>query len=153
MDRQRGPNGTAEGKSSRIRALLRSIPGYTAFIMHSIRLSLAAAACGLVLSLAPAALAAPREYQITGPIISMTDTAIVMQKGKTKETWEIARTADSKGFADVKVGDRVTVKYFMTANSAELKPERAPKAAKGAAAAPADSSAKPSAEASPSPAK
>ena len=44
-----------------------------------------------------------------------------------------ARTADTKGGADVKKGDKVTVKYTMTATSIEAKgAEKAAKKAAGA---------------------
>jgi hypothetical protein len=42
-----------------------------------------------------------------------------VQKGK--ENWEIGKSADTKGAADVKKGDKVTVMYKMTATSIEKK--------------------------------
>ena len=44
-------------------------------------------------------------YQVTGPVLETTATKIVVQKGKDK--WELARTADTKASAEVKVGDKV----------------------------------------------
>jgi hypothetical protein len=56
-------------------------------------------------------------YQVTGPVVEMTDSKIVVKKGK--ENWEIARDAGTKMTGDVKVGDKVTVEYKMTATSIE----------------------------------
>lgn len=58
-------------------------------------------------------------YQVTGPVEEVTDTKIVVQKGKEK--WEIARDANTKVTGDVKKGDKVTVEYKMTATSIESK--------------------------------
>jgi hypothetical protein len=58
-------------------------------------------------------------YQVTGPVEEVTDTKIVVQKGKEK--WEIARDAGTKVTGDVKKGDKVTVEYKMTATSIEVK--------------------------------
>jgi hypothetical protein len=59
-------------------------------------------------------------YQVTGPVLSMTDTTITVQKDS--EQWEIARDKATpvKGGA-LKVGAKVTVKYRMTAISVEVK--------------------------------
>ncbi len=64
-------------------------------------------------------------YQVTGPVLELTDTKIVVQKGKEK--WEIARTPDTKVSGDLKVGAKVTVEYTMTAKSVEAKAEKAKK--------------------------
>jgi hypothetical protein len=58
-------------------------------------------------------------YQVTGPVLEVTDSKIVVQKGKEK--WELARDAGTKVTGDVKVGDKVTVEYKMTATSIESK--------------------------------
>ena len=58
-------------------------------------------------------------YQVTGPVLEVTDSKIVVQKGKEK--WEVARDAGTKVTGDVKVGDKVTVEYRMTATSIEAK--------------------------------
>ena len=88
----------------------------------------AIASFGLTLG---AAAAGAKAYQITGPVVEITDAKIVIEH-KTGEKWEINRTADTKGAA-VKVGDKVTVKYTMTATSieekaAEAKSEKKPEA-------------------------
>jgi hypothetical protein len=104
--------------------------------MNITRLYRAAVGGLLLSSLAAPAFAGPKEYPMTGPIIAMTDTTLVVQQAKTRENWEFARSADTKGTADLKVGDRVTVRYTMAAVSVEPKPEKAPKAATPAAATP-----------------
>jgi hypothetical protein len=58
-------------------------------------------------------------YQVTGPVLEVTDSKIVVQKGKEK--WEIARTPDTKVSGDLKVGSKVTIEYTMTAKSVEVK--------------------------------
>ncbi len=58
-------------------------------------------------------------YQVTGPVLEVTDTKIVVQKDKEK--WEVARDKDTKGAKDIKKGDRVTIQYRMTANEIENK--------------------------------
>jgi hypothetical protein len=68
----------------------------------------------------PAALA----YQVTGPVLDVTDTKIVVEKGKEK--WEIARDKDTKVTGDLKKGARVTVQYRMTATDIEAKEAKAP---------------------------
>ena len=80
------------------------------------RLLLAVAA----LTLSTTALAADHTYQVTGPVLEVTDTSIVVQKGKEK--WEVARTPDTKVDGDLKVGSKVTIEYTMTAKSIEVKP-------------------------------
>jgi hypothetical protein len=77
------------------------------------------------LALSSAAFAAgTKDYQVTGPILEVTDTMIAVQKGKDR--WEIARDANTKASGEMKVGDKVTVHYTMTATNIEVK------AAKGA---------------------
>jgi len=69
-------------------------------------------ATALVFS-ASAAFAAPKTYQVTGPVLELTDTTIVISKGK--ENWAISRDAATKLPATVKVGSKVTIEYTMTA--------------------------------------
>ena len=66
-------------------------------------------------------------YQVTGPVLEVTDSKIVIQKGKEK--WDIARTAESKITGDLKVGSKVTIQYTMTATTVDVKPEKAPSTA------------------------
>ena len=71
---------------------------------------------------------AAKGYQVTGPVIEVTETKIVVQKGKEK--WELAKTAATKTTGDVKVGEKVTVYYAMTAEEIEAKAAKPPKKAK-----------------------
>ena len=86
----------------------------------------------LTAAASPAVAAAPTTYDATGPVLEMTDTTItIMFHGKEK--WTFARDTTTKGADAVKVGDKVTVHYTMTAGSVDM--------AKGpAAAAPAKKS-------------
>lgn len=58
-------------------------------------------------------------YQVTGPVLEVTDTKIIVEKDKEK--WEIARDKETKGDKNIKKGDRVTVQYRMTATEIESK--------------------------------
>lgn len=60
-----------------------------------------------------------KDYQVTGPVLEVNPSYIVVKKGEQK--WQIAADATTKG-AKPKVGDRVTVRYTMTATEIELKP-------------------------------
>ena len=73
----------------------------------------------IVLGIATAFAAGPREYQVTGPVLELTNDVITVEKDKDK--WEIARTKDTKVKGDLKKGSRVTIKYTMTAESVEVK--------------------------------
>lgn len=72
--------------------------------------------------------AAAKTYQVTGPILELTDTTLVVQKGKEK--WEVARDASTKVTGELKVGAKVTVEYRMIATDIEAKAEKAPAAKK-----------------------
>ena len=61
-------------------------------------------------------------YQVTGPVLEVTGTKIVVEKGK--EQWELARTPETKVTGDLKVDSKVTVEYSMTAKSIEVKDEK-----------------------------
>ncbi len=60
-----------------------------------------------------------KDYQVTGPVLEVNDKMIVVQKGDEK--WEIARDPHTKSKTAVKVGDKVTIHYRMTAISVENK--------------------------------
>jgi hypothetical protein len=66
-----------------------------------------------------------KTYQVTGPVLEVTDTMIAVQKGKDR--WEINRDANTKVSGDVKVGDKVTVTYTMSATNVEVKPAKGKK--------------------------
>ena len=63
--------------------------------------------------------AAPKTYQVTGPVLEVKDDVVVVQKGKDK--WEIARDKDTKVTGDLKVGSKVTITYTMKATGIEAK--------------------------------
>ena len=74
-------------------------------------------------------------YQVTGPIVEVTDAKIVVMKGNDK--WELARNADTKVTGELKVGSKVTIKYSMTAQTIEAKDDKAKAPAKPEVKAPA----------------
>ncbi len=63
--------------------------------------------------------AAPKTYQVTGPVLAVSSDLIVVQKGNDK--WEISRDANTKVTGDLKVGAKVTIQYRMVAASVEAK--------------------------------
>ena len=73
----------------------------------------------VLLGITTAFAAGPKEYQVTGPVLDVTNDAITVEKDKDR--WEIARTKDTKVTGDLKKGARVTIKYTMTAASVEVK--------------------------------
>lgn len=76
--------------------------------------------CGLAFLAATAVGAAEsKRYQVTGPVLEVTATSITVQKGDEK--WQIARDSSTKVPADVKVGDKVTVHYYMVATEVQVK--------------------------------
>ncbi len=78
---------------------------------------------GLLLS--ASVFAATKTYQVTGPVLEVTDTMIAVQKGNDR--WEIARDASTKVTGDLKVGAKVTIEYRMTATAVDVKAEKATK--------------------------
>src|SRR6266511_3008072 len=64
------------------------------------------------------------KYQVTGPIVEVTDSKIVVEKGKERERHEFIRTPQTKVTGDLKVGSQVTVMYTMTATPIEAKPDK-----------------------------
>ena len=61
-------------------------------------------------------------YQVTGSVLEVSSSKIVVQKGKEK--WELARTPDTKITGDLKVGSKVTIEYSMTAKSVDVKADK-----------------------------
>jgi hypothetical protein len=86
------------------------------------------------LAISSAAFAAGvQDYQVTGPIAELDDTMIVVERGAKnakKERFEIARDANTKASGEMKVGDKVTVHYTMTATNIEAKAAKAGKGKK-----------------------
>ena len=66
-----------------------------------------------------------KTYQVTGPVLELTPTTIVVQKGEDK--WELARTPSTKVKGELKVGSKVTIYYTMTATTVEVKEGKATK--------------------------
>jgi hypothetical protein len=82
-------------------------------------LSLVAAAS---LTLSNGAWAGAKTYQVTGPVLEVSESMIAVQKGKDR--WEINRDSSTKMGAEVKVGDKVMITYTMTAKEVEAKPAK-----------------------------
>ncbi len=80
---------------------------------------LIAAVLALTLSTPLAALAA-KKYQVTGTIVELTEKTIVVLKADG-DKWEIECNDDTKVEGKLKVGNKVTIYYHMTADSAEKK--------------------------------
>jgi hypothetical protein len=99
------------------------------------RLKLTAVVLAMAIAAVPVFAAPPKTYQVTGPVLAVTDDMITVQKGQEK--WEIARDASTKITGDLKVGAKVTIEYRMSATSVDVKPAAAAK--------------KPAAKASPAP--
>jgi hypothetical protein len=103
--------------------------------MNTKAFSLIAAASLALSSLAFAAGA--KTYQVTGPVLEVNDSMIAVQKGKDR--WEINRDSNTKVNGDLKVGEKVTVTYTMSATDVEVKAAKAEKGAKKESASPAAS--------------
>lgn len=71
------------------------------------------------LALSGAAFAGAKTYQVTGPVVDVNDKMITVMKGKDK--WEVDRDSSTKVTGDLKVGDKVTITYTMTAKDVEVK--------------------------------
>jgi len=77
-------------------------------------------AAAVTLAFSGAAFAADaKDYQVTGPVLEVNDSMIAVQKGKDR--WELKKDSSTKSSGDVKVGDKVTVHYTMTATNVEAK--------------------------------
>jgi uncharacterized protein with LGFP repeats len=85
-------------------------------------IGLLGAVCGAAVALAATA-AKAKTYQITGPVVEVTDTKIVVQK-KEDDKWEIARDGETKVEGDIAVGAKVTVEYRMTATKVAVKADK-----------------------------
>jgi hypothetical protein len=60
-----------------------------------------------------------KTYQVTGPVLEVSDSMIVVQKNDEK--WAVARDTNTKVNGDLKVGDKVTIEYHMVATTVEVK--------------------------------
>lgn len=77
------------------------------------------------LALSGTAFAGAKSYQVTGPVEELSDSLIVVTKGK--ERFEIDRDSNTKVTGDLKVGDKVTIMYTMTAKEVEVKADKSAK--------------------------
>lgn len=68
------------------------------------------------------AFAAPKTYQVTGPVLEVNDSSFVVQKGKEK--WEVQKDAGTKVTGELKVGSKVSVSYIMVAKDIEAKEDK-----------------------------
>ena len=71
------------------------------------------------LAFSSVAFAGAKTYEVSGPVLEVNDSMIVIQKGKDR--WELNRDANTKVTGDVKVGDKVHVTYTMSATEVEVK--------------------------------
>jgi len=100
--------------------------------MKTIRFAIAALAVAGILCATPSFAASPDAYQVTGTVEEVSDTMIVVMKGK--ERFEIARDSGTKVEGTLAKGAKVTVKYKMTATSVEVKTDKASSSTKKKAA-------------------
>jgi hypothetical protein len=71
-----------------------------------------------------AAFAAPawaddHNYQVTGPVLAVTDTSITVKKGASP--WTVSRNASTQVTGNLKVGAKVTIQYHMVADTVTAK--------------------------------
>jgi len=88
--------------------------------MKKFTLCLGLAVLGICLAATSLRAAETKTYQVTGPVLEVTDTTITIQKGDEK--WQIA--SDKATTGSVKVGDKVTIKYQMVAKEVTVKADK-----------------------------
>ncbi len=86
------------------------------------------------LALSSTAFAGAKSYQVTGPIVEVNDSMIVVTKGK--ERFEIDRDSNTKVTGDLKIGEKVTIMYTMSAKNVEVKADKSAKKDAKASASP-----------------
>lgn len=79
-------------------------------------------AAGMLAVSSPARAESANEYQVTGPVLELTDTMIAVKKDNDR--WELKRDAGTRLDGEVKVGTKVTIMYTMTATRVEAKAEK-----------------------------
>ena len=68
----------------------------------------------------PSALARqPKKYQVTGKVLEVTSDYITVDK--EGEPWEVGRDANTKVTGTLKVGEKVTIEYRMSATKVDVK--------------------------------
>ena len=85
------------------------------------------------LALSGVAFAGGKTYQVTGQVVKVSDSMVVIQNGTQK--WEIARDTTTKVKGDLKKGNTATVTYTMHATAVDVKAMPAAPAAKASPAA------------------
>lgn len=60
-----------------------------------------------------------KKYQVTGPVLDVSDSMIVVDK--TGDRWELERNADTKITGQLKTGAKVTIQYRMVATDVDVK--------------------------------
>ncbi len=73
--------------------------------------------------------AGAKKYQVTGTVLELTETTVIVQKGEDK--WELDRDPKTVIKGKLEVGAKVTIEYRMTAINVEVKPAKGDKADKG----------------------
>jgi hypothetical protein len=68
--------------------------------------------------------AAEKTYQVTGQVLEVNATKIIVDK--MGEKFELSRTAATKVTGDLKVGEKATIYYTITAVEVEVKGDKAP---------------------------
>jgi len=87
------------------------------------------AVCGILLATSAYAAPQAKSYQVTGPVLEVTDASITVEN-KNGEKWQVARDAGTKISGDLKVGSKVTISYRMIALDVEVKGDKADAAPK-----------------------
>src|SRR5262249_29341309 len=111
--RAHGRRGDAETKEGGSLMLMRNLP------MQNRTKALVALTLVSLLAVLAAIAETADKYQVTGPVLEVTDTMIAVQKGKDR--WEVARDAGTKVTGDLKKGAKVTIKYRMVATTVDVK--------------------------------
>lgn len=81
-----------------------------------------AVVCSLLLAAGSLRADDVKSYQVTGPVLELSDSKIVVQKGSDR--WELVRTPGTKVDGDLKVGAKVTIHYIMTAGDVKVQPDK-----------------------------
>ena len=95
--------------------------------MKKLTLGISLAIISLCLTAGGVRAADAKGYQVTGPVLEVNASYIVVKKGE--QNWQLALDKNTKG-PTVKVGNKVTVYYSMTATEIEVKPAKAAKSDK-----------------------
>jgi hypothetical protein len=86
---------------------------------HSIISRLLLTSLLLCLACAGSLRADDHNYQVTGPVLAVTDTSITVKKGSAP--WTVSRDSGTKVTGALKVGAKVTIQYHMVADTVSVK--------------------------------